>query len=554
MNTFTCKVCSKDHPVALFNKAKGQCNYCVTDGLEGRAEREALIKKAQDTGATVETPAPQKELAQRELARRFLLPFITRFLPTYEAGWVHQDICTKLEQFSQDVRYKKSPRLMLFMPPRHGKSEIASRNFPAWHLGHCPEHEVMAISYSASLALKFSRKVRSLLMEPGYPALFPGTELRTDSTAVENWETSAGGAYMAAGINGPLTGNGMHIGIIDDPVKNREEAESDTIRNQHKDWYTSTFYTRLAPGAGILIILTRWHHDDLAGWLLEQQKEGGDAWEVVVYPAEAEQDEKYRKKGEALHPARYDSTALARIKRAVGPRDWQALYQQQPTSDEGDYFQKKFFKFYSDEERPALSELSKYTAWDLAIGQKTANDWTVGVTVGIDQDDNIWVLDRFRGRWDGLEICDQILDNHELYKTERVGIEHGQISMSIWPLLQRRISERKLWDFPFDPVRDGLRAKTDKQARARAIQGRMRQGMVFFPKEAPWLPSMMQEMLSFPMGIHDDQVDAIAWIGQMLSIFTPAILAKEDKKPSWKDNLDALSRSKLARSNSAMGA
>lgn len=541
--------------MSLYNSTKGQCNHCVADVSKARAEREDFIKKAKDSGAEVQTPAPQIELAERELSRRFLLPFITRFLPGYEAGWVHQDICAKLEQFSQEVADKKSPRLMLFMPPRHGKSEIASRNFPAWHLGHYPTHEVMAISYSSSLALKFSRKVRSLLNEPGYPALFPGTELRTDSQAVENWETTAGGAYMAAGINGPLTGNGMHIGIIDDPVKNRDEAESETVRSQQKDWYTSTFYTRLAPGGGILVIMTRWHHDDLAGWLLEQQKEGGDVWEVVVYPAEAEQDEKYRKKGDPLHVARYDSAALARIKRAVGPRDWQALYQQQPTSDEGDYFQKRFFKYYADEERPPLGELSIYTAWDLAIGQKTANDWTVGVTVGIDQDDNIWVIDRPRGRWDGLEICDEMLDNHALYKNERIGIEHGQISMSIWPLLQRRIAERKMWDFPFDPARDGLRTgRSDKQARARAIQGRMRQGMVYFPRDAAWLPSMVQEMLSFPAGVHDDQVDAIAWIGQMLSVFTPAVLEKEDKKPSWKDKLDVMSRSKLARSHSAMGA
>jgi predicted phage terminase large subunit-like protein len=520
-------------------------------------EKAAFIRQASETGATVETPKElaQAEFASRELSRRRLLPFVKRFLPGYEAGWVHKDICEKLEKFSQDVRDKKSPRLMLFMPPRHGKSELASRNFPAWHLGHCPKHEVIAVSYSASLALKFSRKVRSLLCEPGYEQLFPETKLSNESQSIENWMTTQGGSYMAAGISGPLTGNGMHIGIIDDPVKNREEAESENVRATQKDWYTSTFYTRLAPGAGILIILTRWHHDDLAGWLLREQERDGDHWDVVIYPAEAEQDEPHRKKGEPLHAARYNSEALARIRRAVGPRDWQALYQQQPTSDEGDYFQKSHFRYYTPDDQPPLEELSKYTAWDLAIGKGQSNDWTVGITVGIDQQDKIWILDVCRGRWDGLEICDQMLDVHQTWQTERVGIEHGQISMSIWPLLQRRIQERNMWDYPFDPKSDALKTgRRDKEARARAIQGRMRQGMVLFPNHAPWTPSLVSELLSFPAGVHDDQVDALAWIGQMLMMFSPAVLDEGPQKASWKDKLDNLSKNKLARSRSAMGA
>ncbi|MGH1373611.1 MAG: phage terminase large subunit [Cellvibrionaceae bacterium] len=521
-----------------------------------RKEREEFAEMATEAGANVLTPeqAAAEEMAGRILSRRRLLPFVKRFMPSYQAGWVHKDICAHLEKFSEDVANKRSPRLMIFQPPRSGKSELASRNFPAWHLGKYPEHEVIATSYSGSLALKFSRKVRSLLREPGYAELFPSTKLDPDTQSVEFWQTTAGGAYMAAGVSGPLTGNGMHIGIIDDPVKNREEAESQNTRQSIKEWYTSTFYTRLAPGAGILVILTRWHHDDLAGWLLEEEKNGGDKWDVIIYPAIAEHDEKYRRKGEALHPERYDHEALSRIRRAVGPRDWQALYQQQPTAAEGEYFRKDWFRYYGADERPPLKELVTYSAWDLAIGQREANDYSVGVTIGVDRQERVWVLDLVRGRWDSLELCDIILDTWRSWKPQRVGIERGQISMAIGPLLEQRIKERKDWGFPYDP--DGLKTgKADKQVRARPIQGRIRQGMVIFPRDADWLGSFENELLAFPSGVHDDQVDALAWCGQMMKMFS-TVPEEKEKSVSWRDKLPQLMRknSSNANNSSAMDA
>lgn len=478
----------------------------------------------------------QQELASRILCRRRLLPFIMRFNSHYDPGWVHKDICSRLEKFSEQVTLKQSPRLMLFMPPRSGKSEIVSRNFPAWHLGRNPTHEFIATSYSSSLALKFSKKVRGVLREPGYSEIFPLTGLDPTTQAAEAWATTSGGNYMAAGVSGPLTGNGMHCGIIDDPVKNREEADSETTRESIKEWYTSTFYTRLAPGAGILIVLTRWHHDDLAGWLLEEAKNGGDQWEVVVYPAIAEQDEEFRLKGEALHPARYDIPALERIQRAVGPRDWQALYQQQPTADTGAFFKKDWFRYYLPEERPALSDLTCYTAWDLAIGKKSDNDRTVGLTVGVDKQDRIWLLDLVYGRYDALEMVDLILDTWETWRSKLVGLERGHIFMTLGPLLEKRIRERKLWSFPYDP--DGLKTgNRDKESRAAAIQGRTRQGMCMFPRNAPWLGAFEGELLAFPSGAHDDMVDAYAWIGLMINMFFAPVPPTERKK-SWKDKLN----------------
>ena len=494
--------------------------------------------EALNAATIVQTPTQiaQQEIAKRQLARRYLLPFVHRFNPTYDPGWVHKDICAKLEQFSKDVADKKSPRLMLFVPPRHGKSELVSRNFPAWHLGHYPHHEVIATSYSSALALKFSKKVRSLLREPGYDELFPNCKLDADTQAAESWQTTKGGQYMAAGVSGPLTGNGMHIGIIDDPVKNREEANSQTTRDSIKEWYTSTFYTRLAPGAGILIVLTRWHHDDLAGWLLEEEKNGGDKWDVISYPAVAECDELYRKQGDALHPSRYDLPLLDRIRRAVGPMDWQALYQQRPTAMEGAFFKRGDFRYYNAAERPPLDELSIYTAWDCAIGQRETNDNTVGVTVGVDRQDRLWVLDLVFGHWSGLEICDRMIDSWMTWRSQRVGIERGHIMMALGPLLEKRIKERNAWGFPYD--REGLKpGKADKQTRAQPIQGRVQQGMVLFPRDVSWLGAFESELLSFPNGVHDDMVDAFAWIGQMINLFT-IVPVQKVKTKSWKDNLD----------------
>ncbi len=528
----------------------------MIDADREAAERYAFAAAARAAESIVQTPTQlaQAEVARRQLTRRYLLPFILRFNPNYDPGWVHKDICTRLEKFSQDVADKKSPRLMLFMPPRSGKSEIVSRNFPAWHLGQYPHHEFISTSYSSALALKFSKKVRSLLREPGYDELFPKCKLDPDTQAAESWQTTTGGQYMAAGVSGPLTGNGMHIGVIDDPVKNREEADSETTRSSIKEWYTSTFYTRLAPGAGVLIVLTRWHHDDLAGWLLEEQKEGGDKWEVVVYPAIAEEDEVYRKKGDALHPARYDLDAFARIRRAIGARDWEALYQQRPTALEGAFFKKGDFRYYTSLDRPPLDELSIYTAWDLAIGQKQDNDNTVGLTVGIDRSDRVWLLDVVYGKMDSLAICDAILDAWVLWQAQHVGIERGHIFMTLGPLLEKRIAERNLWAFPYD--REGLKTgKADKQARAMPIQGRVRQGVVFFPKEAAWLGAFENELLAFPNGVHDDMVDAFAWIGQMMGMFSTVPLIV-DKPPSWRDKLPALLRKQSSPSSgtNAMGA
>lgn len=526
---------------------KGLCVYCAADATDTLPKPAAPVKTKKEKKAESAQIRAEQELAKRILARKRLLPFVEKFNPDYLAGWVHKDICQRLEKFSEAVANEESPRLMLFMPPRHGKSTLASVAFPAWHLGKNPQHEFISCSYSGSLAMSFSRKVRQLVREPNYRHIFEETKLDKDSQSIESWLTTRGGGYVAAGVGGGITGKGANILLIDDPVKNREDAESENNREATWDWYTSTAYTRLSPGGGILVILTRWHDDDLAGKLLTAGEEGADQWEVVKYPAIAEDDETYRKQGEPLHPERYNLESLEMIQRAIGPRDWTALYQQNPVSDEGDYFSRDMVRYYEPDEID-YDRLRYYCAWDLAIGQRDRNDYSVGVTVGIDEYDNMYVVDVVRGKYDGFELVEKILDFYEQWRPGIVGIERGHIEMAIGPFLEKRVAERRLHSAYFKDLKIGRR---DKEARARAIQGRMQQGKVYFPQEATWTGSMVAELLRFPNGVHDDQVDALAWVGLMMTEFASFYEAPEHI-PSWRDRLRYIAKG--PKKKSAMSA
>lgn len=535
-----------------FKKEKTRTRQARRKRIKQQAKKEVQAERSAAKTLMKQTKKvnlAEREIAARILASRRLLPFIMRMKPDYIPGWVHKDICIRLEKFAQDIADGKSPRLMLQMPPRHGKSEIASINFPAWYLGLQPKHEVISCSYSGSLALGFSRKVRGVIREPLYTKVFPKTVLDKDNQNAEGWMTGKGGGYTPAGTGGPITGKGANLLIIDDPVKNSEEAESQTARENLKDWYSSTAYTRLAPGGGVLVIQTRWHDDDLSGWLERQESEGkGDTWEIVRYPAEATADETYRRKGDPLHAARYPIDALKRIKRAVGPRVWQSLYQQNPVAEDGEYFRKDMFRWYDGAAamRYKMVPMRIYSAWDFAIGKGDRNDWTVGITVGVDSEDNMWVLDMRRGRWDTFEIVENLLSVHRTFRPDTIGLERGQLSMAIGPYLQKRIREEKLWDMNIKDLPTGRR---DKEARARAIQGRMQQGRVHFPKDEEWCDILSQEMLRFPNGVHDDCVDALAWVGLMLQdMIVPAIARTPDPlQKGWKKKLRGVVTSSRSR-------
>lgn len=507
------------------------------------------------TASNQVAPRIREELISREIRRRKLLEFVKYFHGSYQPGWVHVDICRRLEQFSRDVQAKKSPRLMLLMPPRHGKSEIISKMYPAWHLGQYPDDEFIGTSYNISLATDFSRRIRDILKSEEYMAMYPETQLHPDFQSAEAWRLNKHrGGYVAAGIGGGITGKGAHVLTIDDPVKSHEEADSEVTRAAIWNWYTSTAYTRLAPGGGVLVVQTCWHDADLAGTIQRLMKEDAefDQFEVIKYPALATEEEWHtalelvryakakvgekfliRRPEDALHPDRYDVKQLAAIKKTLGPRHWSALYQQNPVPDDGNYFTKDSFEFRD----PPVVRYNVYQAWDFAITEKQQNDWTVGSTGYQDENDVLHVTDLVRFKsGDAFAIVEAMLNQavkHQVGKTlPTIGVEDGQIWKSIASLFEKRCSERRLY-----PSVEVLKPLTDKTARARPLQGRMQQHMIVFPHNTEWTTTVQQELLRFPNGLHDDIVDSLAWLARLVVGKTPPQGRKTEKTKSWRDKL-----------------
>lgn len=555
-----CLPCANARGAAMLATTQAAKKADVAKKKKAKAKKKRVRKRKKNAVAIeakrelTQKQKAAKEMARRELARRHLLAFVQRYEPKYLAGWVHKVICEELMAFSEQVVRGESPRLMITMPPRHGKSLLASQYFPAWHLGKHPEHEFINTSYAQSLQMDFSRKIQELVKSNDYHLLFGNLGVTKKNEAIERWslydydkEERTGGGILAAGVGGPITGRGAHILLIDDPVKNREEAESQTIREGAKSWYSSTAYTRLAPGGGVLVIQTRWHDDDLSGWLLEEMREAekemqqtgewpddADRWRCVDFPAIATHDEKYRLAGEALHPERYPLAALRKIKRTTAPRDWAALYQQNPQVEEGAYFQKKYIKYYKGAPPPFLDI---YCAGDLAISKKEHADWSVFYVVGKDIDGQLYFLDEYRGRWDAKEIIDTIFEIHDKWHPRAFGLEKGQISLTLDAFFLQRKAEEGKYELHIEELPPG---KQDKELRARTIQGLMSLGQVSWPEGALWVDDAINELLRFPNGVKDDRVDAAAWIGKMVAAkaYVGADRPKDQSKDkSWRKRL-----------------
>lgn len=815
----------------------------TVDKLPSDAAEEAYSAPAFDTQAAEANPA--KELAARELCRRRLMPFIQRYRPKYMPGWVHKDICRRLERFVERVEAGEEPRLLLMMPPRGGKSEIGSRHFPAWVLGKHPDWEIIAASHTGSLTLSFSRYIRDLLRDPAYNVVFPDTHLDPSSQSVENWNLMEGGGYLAAGVGTGITGRGClapytlvdtnrgkmriidlkvgdsvygydhehkevvttrvravqvterskhlldfgkirlttdhriynasrgfytragespsllglrrkegasccdlqgvlfegadgsdhiaqmrllweelhaqrcgapkvtgstrsgcegvlrssllrhvqnqqpggvqqgegrvpalqkacdgngsfevlqqgllqrvqgfetadgclqwrvsdakeagigarqevlalrndkrsvrcashqsgrdgqpdfesgaalhgvppqissvhgtcaadiaklfesfdfvvdiqtetgnfftegllvhncHILLLDDLVKDQEAADSPTIRENTWEWYISTAHSRLAPGGGVLGIMTWWSEDDWAGRIQEAMKGDGEKFEIVRYPAINDEGDEYilpddsieqippgspvpegsvmtRPMNSALHPERYDYKALIKKKlnyMAAGMvRMWNALYQQNPTPDSGIMFTKDLFRRYVH--APSRRGRLIYQAWDFAITENTNSDWTVCATIMQDEFDNLYVLDVFKFKSDdGNAIVEHMIDQYVLWDADYLGVEDGQIWKSLRSQFEKRCKERKVY-----PSTQILVPLTDKLVRANPLKGRMQLGKVYFPEAGarPWVDGCVREMIVFPNGKHDDQVDACFVAG------TPIAMADGSTKP-----------------------
>lgn len=449
-------------------------------------------------------------MLKRRGARKALIAFTEYTLPRYAAAAHHTLIAEKLEA----VERGDIDRLMINMPPRHGKSELASRRFPAWFLGRHPESSIIAASYNSDLATDFGRQVRNIVAAPEYDRLFP-VKLAEDSRAANRWNTEAGGAYVAAGVGTAITGRGADILLIDDPIKDREEADSEVQRNKVWDWYTSTAYTRLAPKGRIIVIQTRWHEDDLSGRLLAEQQKGGDRWEILDLPA-------IRQDGSALWPEWYPIEVLERTRSVLPPRDWSALYQQRPTPEEGAYYKRDWFRYY--DLKPA--HLKIYGASDYAVTED-GGDYTVHIVVGVDPEDNIYLLDLWRGQTSSDIWVQVFIDLVRQHKPLMWVEEQGQIIKSIGPFLDKRMREERVYC-----RREQVASAADKPTRSRSIQARTAMGKVYLPSKAPWLAEFTSELLVFPAGKHDDMVDAFGLIGRMLDELIAAKRPDNRPKPA----------------------
>lgn len=438
---------------------------------------------------------------QTNAARQSLLAFTEYTLPQYQAAAHHRLIAEKLEA----VERGETDRLMIFMPPRHGKSELASKRFPAWCLGRNPKRQIIAASYNSDLASDFGRSVRNIVAEPEYAQVFPGVTLSPDSQAANRFSTNAKGIYVAAGVGTAVTGRGADIALIDDPFKDREEADSERRRDLVWDWYRSTLYTRLMPGGAIILIQTRWHEDDLAGRLLEQ---GADKWEVLELPA------LHPDRG-ALWPEWYDEDALREIRDTIGPREWSALFQQRPQPDEGTFFRRGYFRNWS-----GLPSLRYYGTSDYAVTD-SGGDYTVLTIWGIDSQGDVYRVAQWRGQTSSDEWIEAQLDLVAKYKPLAFFGEGGVIQKAIEPMLRRRMRERG-----HHCRLEWLPSVADKPTRARSFQAMAATGRVYFEQGAD-----LSEFLVFPAGKNDDEVDSASLIGRAIDQAHPAIVEQSRSDP-----------------------
>jgi len=456
----------------------------------------------------MEIPDDVKKKAARELARRNIAAFALYTDCNYQINWHHKLICRYLTAFAQ----KKLRRLMVFMPPRHGKSELVSRKLPAFLLGRDPNCSIIATSYSADLAQRMNRDVQRIIDSPEYGAVFPETSLYgknirivANGSFLRNSDifevVGHRGTYRSAGVGGGITGMGADYIIMDDVIKNREEANSLTYREKLWDWYTSTLYTRQEKDASILLTVTRWHEDDLAGRLLKAAASGnGDKWDVLSLPAIKEyEDCPYdpRVIGAALWENKFNLDKLADIKKTIGTYNWAALYQQRPSALEGNLFKREWWKYY----------IVMPSGFDeIIISADCAFKGS---------DDSDYVVIQVWGRKGAMRyLIDQVRDKMTFSATI---VTMRNLSYK-WPTAYRKLIEDKANG---TAVIDTLKSEITglipvnpeggKIVRAQAASPLVEAGNICIPAPAiaPWISDFIEEFASFPNGAHDDQVDSM---------------------------------------------
>lgn len=446
-------------------------------------------------------------------------------------------------------------RVIVAMPPGHGKSTMTSHYFPTWFLGRFPTQKLLVCSYEGHFAANWGRHCRDTLAE--YGSDIYGVSVNPNSQRSDWWETTQGGIMYSSGVGGAITGKRLNGIVIDDPFKSNEDANSETQRQKKWDWFCSTAYTRLEPGGFVIIVMTRWHEEDIAGRCITEMEKGtGDKYTVINLPALAlddDDDPLGRKPGEALWPTRFSADDLARTQRVVGSYWWQAMYQGDPQTPGGEVFKREWFKYYqhSDKEEHLSFTFEndrtieidsragiRYMTVDLAASLKDEANFTVLM---------VWVrllhlgkpiyalLDVVRARMDGPTILANLKSTCKKWKCRVVGIESVGFQLALCQIAQKQGL----------PVREMLPDK-DKLSRALAATPAFERGEVWFPGNAPWLATLEHEMLGFPHGAKDDQVDAIS-MGVAFPPLPSAIPPKPRKGTKRQRKADTLLDAKAPR-------
>ena len=462
-------------------------------------------------------PRLLRELIARNEARDHLLDFSRYTHPNWQDGEHHKKICDGLEALAR----REIRKLMIMAPPRHGKTELASKRFPAWYLGNHADHHVIVSTYADDLARDNGLDVLNIVRDDKCRHVFPDLALSADAQAAGRWHTTKGGVYFGTGIGGGITGRGFHVGIIDDYSKNREEADSPRMRETLWRWYWATFDTRAMPDAVRLVMCTRWREDDICGRLLELE---GKEWTVIELPAIADEGSDHEA---ALWPGRYDlkfmRTKRDDLRRAGRGREWNAQYQQKPTAEEGTYVLRKWF---TERWKEAPAPAHFYVASDLAVTEPREGadpDSTEHGVFATGADGKLYVVDWWSGQTTAENWITSLLDLVKKWKPLAWFGEGGVIRRAIEPLLTRICREQRTfvnaqWITPI----------ADKATRGRAFQAWASMGRVVFPQTA-WAERVIDQCCDFPGGKHDDAFDVLATMCGVIDSAHPAVVVTEPK-------------------------
>lgn len=454
-------------------------------------------------------------------ARKGFLDFVTYTKPDYHVNWHHKLLCDNLNDF---LFNPNRSRLMIFAPPRTGKSEIVSRRFPAYCFGHFPDMEIIGASYGADLAQAMNRDLQRVIDSDPYRKLFPETQLSGKNVAKSSLGSyvrtsdkfeivGRTGQYKSAGVGGALTGSGGSLIIIDDPVKDMKEAMSSTVQRATWDWYTSVAATRLAKDGKIIIMLTRWNQSDLAGKLLDRAKQDPDAdqWEILCFPMEYEPDHEHlnirdnrTEEGELLWPEWFPEDKVKSTKATVGSKVWSSLYQQRPAPAGGTILKSSWLNYYK--ELPEFEYIA--ASWDFTFKGTDTSDYVAGGVFGV-KGSNKYLIYLLREKLSFVETIKAVLRVKAMFPDLRCQIIEDKAN---GPAVIDALKDKIKGLITYTPTES-------KEARANAVAPQFEAGNIWLPdqyyepnrEKYPWMCKLLdiyiEEIKHFPYAKNDDMLD-----------------------------------------------